>query len=61
LGPSAELVVGRDLVIPLDLPRQVIDGTEQILAPLRLLRRLRRAAADVLHAEAWGIRVAGLE
>src|SRR5262245_32518398 len=39
LGPAAELVVGCDLVVALDLTRQSIHGVEQSLASLHALRR----------------------
>src|SRR5262249_45306585 len=61
LRTAAEFIVGRDLIVALDLASQVIDGFEQALTALRLLGRTDLASIDVLYAIARCVGVAGLE
>src|SRR5262249_36631478 len=61
LGPAAELVIGCDLAVAVDCSGERVTRVEQPVAAPHALRRLRVAAADVLDAEARGIRVASLE
>ena len=59
--PLVELVVGGDLVVALDFPREAVHRFQQRLPAFDLLHRQRRRRGHVLDLVRRRVRVAGLE